>query len=62
MNLNYQYWYFDGALPNRWCDFVLKAGLGVERHQAYIGEMGDRKEELTNKDIEALHKKRHSGS
>ena len=60
MNLNYQYWYFDGALSNRWCDFVLKAGLGVERHQAYIGEMGDRKEKLTNKDIEALHKKRHS--
>jgi len=60
MNLEYQYWWFDGVLPKRFCDLVLASGLGVERHKAYIGNMGDKAGTHTQEEIEALHKKRHS--
>jgi len=60
MNLKYQYWYFNGVLPERFCDLVLQTGLGEERHRAYIGDMSDRLNQLTKNDLEHLHKKRHS--
>jgi PKHD-type hydroxylase len=60
MNLKYQYWYFNGVLPERFCDLVLRRGLVQQRNTAYIGNMGDRKEKLTSKDYQNLNKKRQS--
>ena len=60
MNLKYQYWYFNGVLPNRFCDLVLKTGLGRERHKGYIGNMSDRADRLTEDELNQLNKKRHS--
>lgn len=57
MNLKYQYWYFNGVLPDRFCDLVLKTGLGVERHKGYIGNMSDRANNLTKDELNHLHKK-----
>ena len=60
MNLEYQYWYFNGVLPERFCDLVLQSGLGEERHKAYIGNMSERSDKLTKEELEKLNKKRHS--
>ena len=63
MNLKYYYWYFKGVLPKSFCNDLIKYGNEKQEETALIGGYqikADNNEELTNKEIKDLKKKRDS--
>lgn len=59
MNLEYIYWWFNGVLPERWCDYVLQSGLKNNRSTAFIGDKGD-KHNHSQEELNELRKIRNS--
>ena len=59
MNLEYTYWWFNGVLPERWCDYVLQSGLKNNRSIAFIGDKGD-KHNHSKEELQELKKIRNS--
>ena len=63
MNLEYYYWYFKSVIPPKICDDIIKYGLSKQEQTAFTGgfqEKNDKGEELTEKEIKDLSKKRKS--
>ncbi len=63
MNLKYYYWYFIGVLPKSFCTDLIKYGNEKQEETALIGGYqvkADKNEELTDKEIKDLKKKRDS--
>tara|TARA_Y100001951_G_C11171805_1_gene200708 strand:- start:22 stop:654 length:633 start_codon:yes stop_codon:yes gene_type:complete len=61
MNLLNNYWYFQSAIPLRICDDIIKYGLEQKERVALTGAQGNvASEDLCEKDIKELHKKRKS--
>ena len=61
MLLDYQYWYFSGAMSDRYCDHVIKYSLSKPDQLAHIGSV--KKEEgkpFTKEQLEQLYQKRKS--
>lgn len=59
MNSQCIYWYFNGVLPQRWCDFVLQSGLRNNRSTAFIGDKGE-KYDHSEEELKQLRKIRNS--
>jgi len=57
--LNYYYWYFQSAIPERICDNIIKHGNCLREEEASIGGLKD-VSSLTEKQIKDLKKKRKS--
>ena len=63
MNLEYYYWYFKSAIPPKICDDIIKYGKSQQEQLALTGGFEKKiieGEELTNKEIKDLSKKRKS--
>jgi|TARA_R110002020_G_scaffold178227_2_gene371138 PKHD-type hydroxylase len=63
MNLENIYWYFDGILPHRFCDELIKYGNHHEDQLAMTGDQHDKTSKgipLNETDIKNLKKKRDS--
>jgi PKHD-type hydroxylase len=63
MNLENQYWVFDKALPERYCDHLIKYGNQQKESLALTGGLSkkaDNGEELNDEEIKNLKKKRDS--
>ena len=61
MLLDYQYWYFSGAMSDRYCDHVIKYSLSKPDQLAHLGS--EKKEEgkpFTKEQLEQLYQKRKS--
>ena len=58
MNLQNYYYYFEKALPLKFCDDLIKYGLSKNDKLALTGEF--EKETLSNKEVKDLKKKRDS--
>jgi PKHD-type hydroxylase len=59
LRLSNYYWYFKSAIPTRICDEIIKTGLKQQEQRALTGGFQG-KENLSEKEIEQLHKKRKS--
>lgn len=58
MNLVSYYWYWKGALSEKFCDDVIKTGLNENAKVALTGGLDN--EKLSKKDLKDLKKTRHS--
>ena len=61
MNLKWYYWYFQGVIPPRICDDIVRYGKKQQKQMALTGHAGGKKtEELTEEEIQNIQKKRKS--
>jgi hypothetical protein len=63
MNLKNQYWVFDKAIPERYCDHLIKYGNKQQDVLALIGKLSQKTkkgEKLKDDEIKNLKKKRDS--
>jgi len=57
MELNYYYWAFEAAIPERICDEIVKYGNSLEEKVAVVGGLN---QNLTKEQLKDLRKKRNS--
>ena len=61
MNLKWYYWFFQGVIPPRICDDIVRYGKKQQKQMALTGHAGGKKtEELTEEEIQNIQKKRKS--
>ena len=56
MNLQYKYWYFQSAIPERICDDIVRLGHQIKDQMAVTGSFGDKK--LNQSQVKDLKKEK----